>query len=167
MAGKDVLIEKPATSTYSESKKLINIARKKNKIIMVDHTFLFNKAVHLIKNLIEKNIKVTYNQLLHFSYCFDKSEYSEKLKTGSIFEVAEVMRDLLMLKQNKGLSFREFLTLHLKKEFKPFPLNDILSNHILIAKDIKEIVEEIVDYLCRASSSFFQKGDCGFKSDKL
>jgi predicted dehydrogenase len=54
MAGKDVLIEKPATSTYNESKKLINIANKKGKIIMVDHTFLFNKAVHLIKSLIEK-----------------------------------------------------------------------------------------------------------------
>ncbi|HEY4716971.1 MAG TPA: CarD family transcriptional regulator [bacterium] len=42
-------------------------------------------------------------------------EYSEKLKTGSIFEVAEVMRDLLMLKQNKGLSFRETRLLEVSK----------------------------------------------------
>lgn len=34
-------------------------------------------------------------------------EFSEKIKTGSIFEIAEVMRDLLLLKQKKGLSFRE------------------------------------------------------------
>ena len=33
----------------------------------------------ILDMIIEKNIKVTYNQLLHFSYCFDKSEYSEKL----------------------------------------------------------------------------------------
>lgn len=34
-------------------------------------------------------------------------EFSEKIKTGSIFEIAEVMRDLILLKQKKGLSFRE------------------------------------------------------------
>ncbi len=34
-------------------------------------------------------------------------EYMEKIKTGSLFEVAEVFRDLFMLKLSKDLSFGE------------------------------------------------------------
>lgn len=34
-------------------------------------------------------------------------EYMEKIKTGSVFEVAEVYRDLLILKLEKDLSFGE------------------------------------------------------------
>ncbi len=34
-------------------------------------------------------------------------EYMEKIKTGSIFEVAEVLRDLYLLKADKDLSFCE------------------------------------------------------------
>ncbi|MBN1850178.1 MAG: CarD family transcriptional regulator [Deltaproteobacteria bacterium] len=34
-------------------------------------------------------------------------EYMDKIKTGSVFEVAEVYRDLLMLKEEKDLSFGE------------------------------------------------------------
>ena len=34
-------------------------------------------------------------------------EYMEKIKTGSIYEVAEVLRDLYLLKHDKDLSFGE------------------------------------------------------------
>ena len=34
-------------------------------------------------------------------------EYMEKIKTGSVFEVAEVLRDLILLKTDKDLSFGE------------------------------------------------------------
>ena len=34
-------------------------------------------------------------------------EYMEKIKTGSVFEIAEVVRDLALLQQNKDLSFGE------------------------------------------------------------
>ena len=34
-------------------------------------------------------------------------EYMEKIKTGSVFEIAEVMRDLSVLRQTKDLSFGE------------------------------------------------------------
>ena len=39
--GKHVLVEKPLTSSYKESKELVEIAIEKNKILMVDHTFLY------------------------------------------------------------------------------------------------------------------------------
>ncbi len=34
-------------------------------------------------------------------------EYMEKIKTGSVFEIAEVLRDLCVLRQSKELSFGE------------------------------------------------------------
>ncbi len=34
-------------------------------------------------------------------------EYMEKIKTGSVFEIAEVLRDLCLLRNNKDLSFGE------------------------------------------------------------
>lgn len=53
--GKDVLIEKPMTMTVNEAKLLVDLAKKNKRIIMVDHTFLFNNAVLKIKELIDKN----------------------------------------------------------------------------------------------------------------
>ncbi len=34
-------------------------------------------------------------------------EYLEKIKTGSVFEIASVLRDLFILKSDKNLSFGE------------------------------------------------------------
>lgn len=51
--GKDVLLEKPMTATATEARKLTALARKNKRIVMVDHTFLFNPAVTLIKKTIE------------------------------------------------------------------------------------------------------------------
>lgn len=53
LAGKHVLIEKPMTSSVSESKELIDIALRNNKVLMVDHTFLYTGAVQKMKSLIE------------------------------------------------------------------------------------------------------------------
>lgn len=52
LAGKDILIEKPMAMNLREAKKLTELAKKKGKIIMVDHTFLFNNAVLKVKDLI-------------------------------------------------------------------------------------------------------------------
>jgi predicted dehydrogenase len=54
-AGKHVLIEKPMTSSVSESKELIELAKRKKLTIMVDHTFLYTGAVQKMKTLIEEN----------------------------------------------------------------------------------------------------------------
>lgn len=53
LAGKDVLVEKPMTSVLTQAKDLMNIAKKKNKILMTDHIFLFNQAVAKIKRMIK------------------------------------------------------------------------------------------------------------------
>ena len=53
---KHVLVEKPLTSSYKEAIELVSLAEKKNKLLMVDHTFLYTGAVMQIKELVDENI---------------------------------------------------------------------------------------------------------------
>jgi len=57
-------------------------------------------------------------------------EYMEKIKTGSVFEVAEVYRDLLMLKLEKDLSFGERKMLDTAR--------NLLVKEISLAKQVQE-----------------------------
>ena len=52
--GKHVFLEKPMTSTSAQANELVALAKKANKIIMVDHTFLFTGAVKKIKEILDK-----------------------------------------------------------------------------------------------------------------
>jgi predicted dehydrogenase len=54
--GKHVFIEKPFTASSAEAEELIEIADKRNLIIMVDHTFLFTGAVKKIKQFIDEGL---------------------------------------------------------------------------------------------------------------
>jgi predicted dehydrogenase len=54
--GKSVFVEKPFTYTVAEAEELIELARKKNQKIMVDHTFLYTGAVRKIKNLVDDHV---------------------------------------------------------------------------------------------------------------
>jgi len=51
--GKHVLVEKPMTSSLKNSLILIDLAKKKKKVLMVDHTFLYTDAVQKIKKFID------------------------------------------------------------------------------------------------------------------
>jgi|MudIll2142460700_1097286.scaffolds.fasta_scaffold82672_2 CarD family transcriptional regulator len=64
-------------------------------------------------------------------------EYMEKINTGSIFEIAEVIRDLHLLKNEKELSFGERKILDTAK--------NLLIKELAIVRDVKEsdIVKEI------------------------
>ncbi len=61
------------------------------------------KEVRKLYSILKKRDIVMDNQTWNRRY----REYMDKIKTGSVFEVAEVYRDLLMLKEEKGLSFGE------------------------------------------------------------
>jgi len=50
---KNVLLEKPMTATSAQAQELIELAAKKNKIVMVDHTFLYTGAVQKMKTMID------------------------------------------------------------------------------------------------------------------
>lgn len=51
-AGKHVLVEKPIAKTTFEVHRLINEAQKRNRVLMIDHTFLYTPAVNKIRELI-------------------------------------------------------------------------------------------------------------------
>jgi CarD family transcriptional regulator len=57
-------------------------------------------------------------------------EYMEKIKTGSVFEIAEVLRDLSLLKFDKDLSFGERKMLDTAKS--------LLVKELAVAKNTKE-----------------------------
>ncbi len=50
---KHVLLEKPMVSKTDQAKELIELAERKNKLLMVDHTFLYTGAVQKMKSLID------------------------------------------------------------------------------------------------------------------
>jgi predicted dehydrogenase len=52
-SGKNVLLEKPMTSTVEQSEKLVELAAKKKKTLMVDHTFLYTGAVRKMRELVD------------------------------------------------------------------------------------------------------------------
>jgi predicted dehydrogenase len=54
--GKHVFVEKPFTSNSMQGEELINLARRKNLRIMVDHTFLFTGAVRKISQLLNEGM---------------------------------------------------------------------------------------------------------------
>ncbi len=61
-------------------------------------------------------------------------EYMEKIKTGSVFEIAGVFRDLNVLKKQKTLSFGERRMLDTARS--------LLVKELAIAKDVKDRVIE-------------------------
>jgi len=75
--------------------------------------------------LAEKNVGVdcqTWNRRYR--------EYMEKIKSGSVFEVAEVLRDLVLLRCDKDLSFGERQMLDLAQ--------NLLVKELSIAKNMAE-----------------------------
>ena len=54
LSGKHVWLEKPMTEKVEQAEELIELAEKKNKVLLVDHTFVYTGAVRKIKELIDK-----------------------------------------------------------------------------------------------------------------
>jgi len=69
-------------------------------------------------------------------------EYTEKINSGSIFEIAEVLRDLYVLKLDKDLSFGEKKMLDTAR--------NLLVKEIALATQEAEtkILKEIKDIFC-------------------
>lgn len=51
-AGKHVLVEKPLASSSEQAKQLIEEAERLNRVLMVDHTFVYTGAVRKIRELV-------------------------------------------------------------------------------------------------------------------
>jgi predicted dehydrogenase len=51
-AGKHVLVEKPLAPTYEEGRLLVEAARRHDRILMLDHTYVYTPAVQHIRALV-------------------------------------------------------------------------------------------------------------------
>ncbi|HVQ38442.1 MAG TPA: Gfo/Idh/MocA family oxidoreductase [Pyrinomonadaceae bacterium] len=54
-ADKHVLVEKPLASTSEQALRLIEEARHRNRVLMVDHTFVYTGAVRKIREIVASN----------------------------------------------------------------------------------------------------------------
>lgn len=84
------------------------------------------KEVHKLYSILKKRDVPVDNQTWNRRY----REYMDKIKTGSVYEVAEVYRDLLMLKIEKELSFGERKMLDTARS--------LLVKEISLAKQVAE-----------------------------
>jgi predicted dehydrogenase len=96
--GKHVFVEKPFTSTPQQAEQLIELAERKNRRIMVDHTFLFGGAVRKIRELVD-------NGTLGPLYYFDSTRVNLGLfqhDVSVIWDLAphdlSIMDDILRVK---------------------------------------------------------------------
>ena len=55
-AKKHVLVEKPMTNSIKDAEELVELSKKMNKVLMVDHTYLYTGAVQKIKELIDSDL---------------------------------------------------------------------------------------------------------------
>ena len=95
------------------------------------------KAVGLREIIMEKEIPKVYEILRNKDVTIDKQtwnkryrEYLERIKTGSVFEIAGVLRDLFILKSDKNLSFGERKMMDTAK--------NLLVKEISVASNAKE-----------------------------
>lgn len=54
LEGKHVWLEKPMTEKVEQAEELIELAEKKNKVILVDHTFIYTGAVQKMQEVIKE-----------------------------------------------------------------------------------------------------------------
>lgn len=55
-AGKHVLLGKPMTATVEQAEHLCQLARERDRVLMVDHTFLYTGAVREIERLVRSGV---------------------------------------------------------------------------------------------------------------
>lgn len=73
LAGKHVLVEKPLAMSVAECEELIEIAERRERVLMVGHTFLYNAAVRWLKQYLDNG---DLGQVLYL--------YSQRLNLGRV-----------------------------------------------------------------------------------
>ena len=132
--GKVTGIERQSIAGETERFYILQILENGMKIMIptrkVDDVGLRNviskKQAEKVYQILKKREIVGDNQTWNRRY----REYMEKIKTGSVFEVAEVLRDLYLLKFDKDLSFGERKMLDMAR--------NLLVKELAIAKRKKE-----------------------------
>jgi predicted dehydrogenase len=83
LAGKHVLVEKPLATSSTQALELLELAEKRGKTLMVDHTFVYTGAVQHIKKLVDEQ---DLGELLYFD--------SVRISLGLVQSDSNVLWDL-------------------------------------------------------------------------
>lgn len=124
LADKDVLVEKPLALKEEEGKELVELAKNKERILMVGHTFLYNSAVRELKKLI------TDGELGRIYYT-----YSRRVNLGRVKTDINAMWNLCP----HDLSILLYL-------FGSFPHSISAQGECFLQKDIEDVVFVILRF---------------------
>jgi len=102
LAGKDVYIEKPITSSVAEAEELKKIAEENNRIIHVDHIMIFHPVIKMVKELYQKG---DLGELMYFDI--------SRMNLGQIKMDVSAMWDLAV----HDLSIIDYITGGLEETF--------------------------------------------------
>lgn len=90
LSNKHILVEKPATTSYEETKELIDLAKKRGLAVHENYMFTFHKQLTAIDNIV-KSGKIGDVRLYRLSFGFPKRSsndfrYNKKLGGGALFD---------------------------------------------------------------------------------
>jgi len=132
------IIEKIENRKFSGCQENFYVMRilENNMIIMIPSSNAANVGLREIIN--RKEVSKVFSILKETDMCVDDNQtwnrryrdYMEKIKSGSVFEVAEVYRDLTTIQHDKELSFGERKMLDTARS--------LLVKEISLAKNMKE-----------------------------
>jgi len=108
-----------------DSNMVIMIPTTNSKTVGL-RTIITAKDVDKVFKILKERNNETTSQPWNQRY----RDYMEKIKTGSVFEIASVLRDLYLLREDKALSFGERKMLDTAK--------NLLIKEIALAKEAKE-----------------------------
>jgi CarD family transcriptional regulator len=132
------IIERIENRKFSGCQENFYVMRilENNMIIMIPSSNAANVGLREIIN--RKEVSKVFSILKETDVCVDDNQtwnrryrdYMEKIKSGSVFEVAEVYRDLTAIQHDKELSFGERKMLDTARS--------LLVKEISLAKNMKE-----------------------------
>jgi CarD family transcriptional regulator len=142
-----VAIEEKEISGFSQTFYVLKILENDMKVMIPTSNvntvgvreIISEEEADKVFDILQKKEKIVESTTWNRRY----REYMEKIKTGSVFEVAKVLRDLYLLKNDKDLSFGERKMLDTARS--------LLVKEISIAKHMSEDeVEERMRHIFKA-----------------
>src|SRR5262245_140268 len=127
-ANKHVLVEKPMTRTVKEAEELIQLAKSRNVVLMVDHTFVYTGAVRRMKEIVEAqelgelyyfdSVRVNLGLFQHdIDVIWDLAPHDVSILTYLIPEKPHSVSAVGADHTGRGLVDVAYLTLHFKNNF--------------------------------------------------
>jgi len=89
--GKHVMVEKPSTTCYSDTKALIDLAEKNGLALHENYMFVFHNQINEVKQVIEDGVSVGKPKLYRITFGFPRRalndfRYNKKLGGGALLD---------------------------------------------------------------------------------